>query len=58
MKINDKTLEVIKVISLVIIAISSVFIAIWLCQIIQALDDIGGNLDRISNRLVDLYNKE
>jgi hypothetical protein len=57
-KIDDKTLEVIKVLSLVVIAISTAFIALWISQIIQILEVIGGNLGGISNSLFDLANKE
>ena len=57
-KIDDKTIEVIKVLSLVVIAISTAFIALWLSQIIQTLDDIGSNLGGISNGLFNLSNKE
>lgn len=56
-KIDDKTLELIKVLSLVVIAISTAFIALWLSQIIQVLDVIGGNLGGISISLSDLSNK-
>lgn len=58
MRIDDKTLEAIKVFSLVVIAISSVCIAIWLAQIISLLDVIGGNLNGINTSLFDLVNRE
>ncbi|MFE4222578.1 hypothetical protein ACFRJZ_21280 [Bacillus subtilis] len=57
MKIDSKTLEIIKVLSLVVIAISSVCIAFWLAQIITLLDVIGGNLGGINNSLIDLSNR-
>ncbi|MFE4320382.1 hypothetical protein ACFRI6_20860, partial [Bacillus subtilis] len=56
-KIDSKTLEIIKVLSLVVIAISSVCIAFWLAQIITLLDVIGGNLGGINNSLIDLSNR-
>lgn len=59
--IANKTLEVIKVLSLVVIAISSVFIALWLSQISQNQSGIVNNLSNlggISNSLFDLLNKE
>lgn len=55
---NDKHLEVLKVLSLIVIAVSSVFIAIWLSQISQNLGGIANNLSGISNSLYDLSNKE
>jgi hypothetical protein len=55
---DNKTLEVIKVFSLVVIAISSVSIAYWLAQIIDMLEVIGGNLEGINTSLFDLVNKE
>ncbi|WP_180953736.1 hypothetical protein [Bacillus sp. T33-2] len=58
MKTDNKTLEVIKVFSLVVIAISSVCIAYWLAQIIDMLDVIGGNLNGINTSLFDFFNKE
>ncbi|MGD6903391.1 hypothetical protein [Bacillus infantis] len=58
MRIGDKTLEAIKVFSLVVIAIISVCIAIWLAQIISLLDVIGGNLNGINTSLFDLVNRE
>jgi hypothetical protein len=58
MKTDNKTLEVIKVFSLVVIAISSVSIAFWLAQIIDMLEVIGGNLEGMNTSLFDLVNKE
>jgi hypothetical protein len=58
LRIDDKTLEAIKVFSLVVIAISSVCIAVWLAQIISLLDVIGGNLNGINTSLFDLVNRE
>lgn len=58
MKTDNKTLEVIKVFSLVVIAISSVSIAYWLAQIIDMLEVIGGNLEGMNTSLFDLVNKE
>lgn len=58
MKIDDRTLKIIKVLSWVVIAISTAFIALWLSQIIQLLEVISGNLGGISNSLFDLLNKE
>lgn len=57
-KMDNKTLEVIKVFSLVVIAISSISIAIWLAQIIDMLNAIGGNLEGINTSLFDLVNRE
>lgn len=57
-KMDNKTLEVIKVFSLVVIAISSISIAIWLAQIIDMLEVIGGNLEGINTSLFDLVNRE
>ena len=54
MKIDEKTLECVKVLSLVVMAISSVFIALWLSQILQMLDVMGGNLGGISQTLFEL----
>ncbi|WP_174730497.1 hypothetical protein [Mesobacillus harenae] len=58
MKTDNKTLELIKVFSLVVIALSSVSIAFWLAQIIDMLEVIGGNLEGINTSLFDLVNKE
>ncbi|WP_187292108.1 hypothetical protein [Bacillus sp. 1NLA3E] len=58
MRIDNKTLEAIKVFSLVVIAISSVCIAFWLAQIISLLEVIGGNLSGINTSLFDLVNME
>ncbi|MCA1322314.1 hypothetical protein LC085_20765 [Bacillus tianshenii] len=58
MRIETKTLEAIKVLSLVVIAISSVFIAIWLAQIITLLEVIGDNLHGINSSIFDLVNRE
>ncbi|MGD6831272.1 hypothetical protein ACQCT5_03875 [Sutcliffiella halmapala] len=58
MRIETKTLEAIKVLSLVVIAISSVFIAIWLAQIITLLEVIGSNLNGINSSIFDLVNRE
>lgn len=57
-KTDNKTLEVIKLFSLVVIAISSVSIAYWLAQIIDMLEVISGNLEGINTSLFDLVNKE
>ncbi len=57
-KTDNKTLELIKVFSLVVIALSSVSIAFWLAQIIDMLEVIGGNLEGINTSLFDLVNKE
>lgn len=57
-KMDTKTLELIKVFSLVVIAISSVSIAYWLAQIIDMFEVIAGNLDGINTGLFDLVNKE
>jgi hypothetical protein len=57
-KTDNKTLEVIKVFSLVVIAISSFSITFWLAQIIDMLEVIGGNLEGINTSLFDLVNKE
>ncbi|MEH7418838.1 hypothetical protein V7266_26760 [Neobacillus drentensis] len=56
-KIDNKTIEAIKVISLVIIAISSVCIAFWLAQMITLLEVIGSNLNGMNTSLFDLVNK-
>lgn len=61
LKIDNRTLEVIKVLSLVVIAISSAFIALWLSQISQTQSGIVNNLSNlseISKSLFDLSNKE
>lgn len=57
MKIDDKNLEVIKVLSLVVIAISSVYTALWLNEVRQILSVIGNNLGGVSQSLFDLLNK-
>ena len=57
MKIDDKNLEVIKVLSLVVIAISSAYTALWLNEIRQILSVIGNNLGGASQSLFDLLNK-
>jgi hypothetical protein len=56
-KLDDKTLEYINVLSLAVIAISSVFIALWLSQILQILEVLGGNLGGISDTLFQLSEK-
>lgn len=58
MKLDSKSLEAIKVLSLVVIAISTIFIALWLAQIISLLEVIGSNLEGINGRFVDLTNRE
>ncbi|AJD90224.1 hypothetical protein JMA_09070 [Jeotgalibacillus malaysiensis] len=58
MKADSRILEVTKVLSLVVIAISSVFIAFSLTQSMTLLEVIGDNLNGINTVLFDLLNKE
>jgi hypothetical protein len=58
MKNEDKPLEVLKILSLIVIAISTAFIALWLSQILQILSVVSDILDGISTSLFDLSNKE
>ncbi|MDZ5712608.1 hypothetical protein [Jeotgalibacillus haloalkalitolerans] len=58
MKADNRILEVIKVLSLVVIAISSVTIAFSLAQGVTLLEVIGDNLSGINTALFDLLNRE
>lgn len=57
-KFDNQTLELIKVLSLVVIAISTSIIALWVSQIPSLLGGISENLGGISTSLFDYFNKE
>ncbi|MFB1083083.1 hypothetical protein [Jeotgalibacillus sp. JSM ZJ347] len=58
MKADNRILEVVKVLSLVIIAISSVTITLSLAQSVTLLEVINDNLRGINTALFDLLNRE